>query len=519
MAADLPQEVAPGRAVSGAIGRSLLDVLTSGMYSDPRMALREYVQNSVDSIDVAAEQGLYTHDKPRVLVTLDGRDRNIIVEDNGVGVSADDLDERLGSLGCSSKSRSSQRGFRGIGRLGGLAYCDVLRFETRRSGREPVHIVEWNGHALRDQVDQSSGHEKLRDAVRRVAKVGSRHADRARDPDRFFRVVMKSVHRFHSDVLMNVKSIREYLSQTAPVPFSGDEFSFAQQVEEHLRGVTCYRAYSVLLNNTPVVRPYRDVVVARKGMEDRIREVELIQCQNRDGLLLARGWFGRTGFLSALPNHVPMRGLRVRQGNIAVGDEYILKDLFSESRFATWHIGELHVTPRLKLNARRDGFEESVDYEDFLEWANVLCRRLSGLCRQSSKHRSTELTVGRLSDRVERSLSVGFFVDEEHARAHIAEAKASLARLRKLLGEGNSAPSGAVASLEIRLAALEAGPVFLRDLLDGRVLRSKDNKELLLDLCKKLLAVNGGHVTWDVLTAAVGPYLRPAAGVQGRMNA
>ena len=71
MASTLPQEVAAGRAVSGAIGRSLLDVLTSGMYSDPRMALREYVQNSVDSIDLATEQGLYSDEKPRVQITLD----------------------------------------------------------------------------------------------------------------------------------------------------------------------------------------------------------------------------------------------------------------------------------------------------------------------------------------------------------------------------------------------------------------------------------------------------------------
>ena len=40
------------------IGKHTLESLTSGMYSDPFVIYREYIQNSADSIDEAIETGL-----------------------------------------------------------------------------------------------------------------------------------------------------------------------------------------------------------------------------------------------------------------------------------------------------------------------------------------------------------------------------------------------------------------------------------------------------------------------------
>jgi molecular chaperone HtpG len=515
MASTLPQEVVSKRAVSATLGKQLLDVITSGMYSDPRMAIREYIQNAADAIDLACAQGVCTSEMSRILVTLDGRERVITVEDNGIGIEGGEVAAQLGSLGCSTKIGAGQRGFRGIGRLGGLAYCDVLRFETRRTAREPVHVVEWNGQALREQVTHALRQEQLADAVRRIAFVSNRRAERATDPDRFFRASMVNVHRFHSDLLMNVKVMREYLSQTAPVAYRVDEFPFAWPIEQHLAEVHGYRTYDVVLNGAAVVRPHRVNVEAREGLTDCIRDVELVECVNRQGRLLCRGWFAQTGFLSALPQHITMRGIRIRQGNIAVGDEYFLKDLFSESRFATWHIGELHATPALKLNARRDGFEESAEYEDFLEWASILCRRLSGLCRQSSKDRSARQSVNRLVNDLERQLSIPFFVNEEHARLFIETAEQQLARLRRLLPSSGPDGQRVIDTFVARLSKLRERPVFLRSILDGRVLRGKDTRQLLVDLCKRILSINHSHKDSGLLLEIVRPYLRGTKPARG----
>ncbi|HPG00516.1 MAG TPA: hypothetical protein PLE77_10625, partial [Kiritimatiellia bacterium] len=71
----------------------------------------------------------------------------------------------------------------------------------------------------------------------------TRRAERSSDPDHFFRVHMVHVHQFHADLLMNVKGLRDYLSQTAPVPYQRDGFHFASQIEKHLSGVGGYCSY------------------------------------------------------------------------------------------------------------------------------------------------------------------------------------------------------------------------------------------------------------------------------------
>ncbi len=508
MVSAISKEITSCRTVSGRLGKQLLDAITSGMYSDPRMAIREYVQNAADSIDQAQEQGIFANEEPRISITLDGRARIITVEDNGAGISGAAVDSRLGSLGCSDKNGTDQRGFRGIGRLGGLAYCDTVRFETRQTAREPVHVVEWSGKALRNQIAHSSGHERLSDAIRRIAFISARRANRSTDPGHFFRTRMINVHQFHTDLLMNVKGLRAYLSQTAPVAYQNNGFCYAPKIEKHLAEIRGYRSYEVTLNGAAVTRPHQLDITARDGLKDYIHDIELVECLSREGKVLCRGWFAQMGFISALPQHVTMRGIRIRQGNIAVGDEYFLRDLFTEGRFATWHIGELHVAPILKLNARRDGFEESPEYEDFLEWAMLFCRRLSALCRQSSKERCALQNKARLLDELERQLSIPFFIDERHLALYMRTAEQQLARLRRLKLSSENITQQTIISFASRLASIKDRPVFLRSILDGRTLRLKDKRQLIIDLCGRLSSINHGLWTPETILEVVKPFVR-----------
>lgn len=41
------------------IGKHLLDVLTIGMYQDPIIIYREYIQNSVDAIEACKIKGIF----------------------------------------------------------------------------------------------------------------------------------------------------------------------------------------------------------------------------------------------------------------------------------------------------------------------------------------------------------------------------------------------------------------------------------------------------------------------------
>ena len=53
------------------VGKFTLESLTTGMYSDPRIVYREYIQNSVDSIENAVAEGLMSNeDFPQSLQPL-----------------------------------------------------------------------------------------------------------------------------------------------------------------------------------------------------------------------------------------------------------------------------------------------------------------------------------------------------------------------------------------------------------------------------------------------------------------
>lgn len=104
-------------------GKFLLEILTKGMYSNPMHVYREYIQNSSDSIDRAIESGILQATEAEIHIFIDDKERNIVIRDNGLGIPLDIAKTKLMNVGASDKDGVTERGFRGIGRLGGLAYA------------------------------------------------------------------------------------------------------------------------------------------------------------------------------------------------------------------------------------------------------------------------------------------------------------------------------------------------------------------------------------------------------------
>jgi len=62
-----------------------------------------------------------------------------------------------------------------------------------------------------------------------------------------------------------------------------------------------------------------------------------------DGNLAAIAWVVHHGYYGALPMKALVKGLRLRSGNVQVGDHALLESMFTETRFNGWAIGEVHV--------------------------------------------------------------------------------------------------------------------------------------------------------------------------------
>lgn len=471
------------------IGRQLFDIVTSGMYDNPLMIYREYIQNSVDSIDVAIESGLISSELAKISIILNGQERSIVIEDNGQGLNNDSAHGILTNLGCSPKEGTNQRGFRGIGRLGGLAYCDELVFETRSMDDELVSVIRWNRKEFDAIATDSQKNITLSEMIQAVASL--EYEEPAENtPPHFFRVTLHKVHRFHSDLLMSIKSVNDYLAHSAPVPYNRNVFSHAEAIEAYLSEVTAYRFYQIYVNNRQVYRPYADEVKLSTNASDHIQEVEFIQFKGADSETIALGWYAKTSFLATLPSALNIKGVRIRQGNIEVGGEHFLDDKFSEPRFSGWQIGEIHVVNNaLKPNARRDGFEHTPNFEKFLEQSHALGRHLSSLCRKFSNTRIASSRIQGSLIQLENLFNNPLtYIDDEHYRQAVDDAKTILENVEKVSTKGIS--EDLMNRLEIvrdKMERFDHKPVLLEHVLDGRKLKSFDRKGLLKHVAKTII--------------------------------
>jgi len=471
------------------IGRQLFDIITSGMYDNPLMVYREYIQNAVDSIDLAVAEGQVALEDAKISITLRGQERCITIEDNGKGLSNGTAHSILTNLGCSPKEGQNQRGFRGIGRLGGLAYCDELIFETRSAGDDLISTVRWNRKEFDAMAADTRQNITLEQMIQAVAALDYEEPSE-NTPPHFFRVTLRNVHRFHSDMLMNMKFVHDYLAQSAPVPYDRRTFAFAEEIENYLSAVNNYHAYHITVNDRQVFRPYSNEIRLSTNQADSIGSIEFFQFKGTASEPIALGWYAKTSFLATLPSTLNVKGIRVRQGNIEVGGERFLEDKFSEARFSGWQIGEIHVVNgKLKPNARRDGFEHTSGFEKFLEQSHLLGRHLSSLCRKHSNIRIASTRVQESISHLEKLLNDPLtYIDEEHYQHAVAESHVMLTNIEKVASAGIS--DGLLERLDaikVKMEAITHKPVLLEHVLDGRKLMNINQKALLRHVAKTIL--------------------------------
>ena len=126
------------------LGKYILDSLSIGMYNHPLMLLREYVQNCTDAIDQAIKSGELEKSESKIEISINGGNNSLSISDNGTGIFLDKAWNILHDIGKSEKKLSENRGFRGIGRLGGLGYCKILRFITKKRYENKYSISTWH---------------------------------------------------------------------------------------------------------------------------------------------------------------------------------------------------------------------------------------------------------------------------------------------------------------------------------------------------------------------------------------
>lgn len=367
------------------IGKDVLELVTGAMYVDPLTIYREYIQNAADAIDEARQDGLFRGTAgARVDISFDHAERVARIRDNGAGVPGNDFTKRLTAIGASVKRGTRQRGFRGVGRLAGLGYAQEVVFRSRSVSDSKVHELLWNGRKLRECLRTGGFTGDLAEVVREVTEVSTLSGTGW--PPHFFEVELRKVARVRNDLLMNPDEIRGYVAQVSPVPYS-PSFRFKSQIEETLRRHEISPGIDIFVDSgiTPVYRSFADQLKLSEKLTDQYREIEFFEIPGVEGGTDAIGFLLHHSYYGAVPKNAGVAGLRVRSGNIQVGGPAIFESLFSESRFNSWCVGEVHVLAnRIILNGRRDDFEINVHYQNLQGHLAAVASRISKLCRERS---------------------------------------------------------------------------------------------------------------------------------------
>lgn len=379
------------------IGKDVIESLTLGMYEDCRFIYREYIQNAADAVDKAIDCSLIKKGEEAIHVRIDRDKRSISVQDNATGIPQDKVMAILRNIAHSTKKRGEDKGFRGIGRLGGLGYCSKLIFETSSYGEPVKSVMTWDAELLKFIINDRENIEEATEVLSRVTQLETCHED---SDAHYFSVIMEDVS---SEELLDVESVSDYLSMVAPVDISSS-FIFRQKINEFKKenGLTV-DTYNIFVNNDQIYKPYTGAIYednnGGKKKVDDIIDVKFLMAKDDYGSIIYWGWYSISSLKGQMKPKNLARGIRLRKENIQIGDEEICKKFFvktEDQRFSFYYFGEIHALSKgLIPNSRRDYFGESKECIEFEQKIRQDFLKLKELCYDAQKLRSSTSTIAK----------------------------------------------------------------------------------------------------------------------------
>lgn len=143
--------------------KQLLDLMVHSLYSNKEIFLRELVSNASDALDklrfLSLSDSSYQHDgEPQIQIDVDTENKLLIIEDNGIGMSKEEVMQNLGTIAKSgtkafinSMTGDNTKDTQLIGQFGVGFYSvfmvsDNVVVETRRANLGADTAVRWQSN-------------------------------------------------------------------------------------------------------------------------------------------------------------------------------------------------------------------------------------------------------------------------------------------------------------------------------------------------------------------------------------
>ena len=337
------------------VGAELLEILSTGLYSDARDAIREYAQNGIDA-------GATT-----ILVTVDGP--RVVIRDDGSGMDQDTL-LKARRFGMSEKTSLLHVGYRGIGVYSAFGMCDTLTITTKQRGDEALISLQFDFGRMRQLLERDRAADKreelpLVDVITRHTKTRRRSYPPDRVDEHFTVVNLDGVGQEYRSQLSDASGLNSYLLRTLPIAFP--EQAYGKAVNEWLGKKVGVNPVRVVLRIGQEPEAPLSPVIA----ED-VREPEFGCLNDKGGNPIALLWHAvsttgnRISGFDGEDESSGTSGFLLRSKGFTLGNRLTLKRLWPAVGGRTLYhhyTGELHALARANVypNAARDDLEPSED--------------------------------------------------------------------------------------------------------------------------------------------------------------
>jgi hypothetical protein len=351
-------------------------ILSEDLYPRKLEIVREYIQNASDALDDYRLIADVVEDRWEPVIKISIQGRSLLVFDTGTGMGAEEM-VKLKRIAYSEKRQGEEAGYKGIGRLAGIAVADKLKITSTSYGDTKLHQFEFRAGDMREDVSKKKKSGEQEPASRVIHRHTSMSTADVDLESHYTLVELRDVRESCLDIL-EADPLREYVADIAPVEFAPDsEFKYGSLISKKLReNVPDYSPKAIYLSahgeRGRVYKPYTDATT--------LAAPDFFEIRNHDDPreLLAYCWYaskGRdmlgkirpSGKLFEVEGKSPeekhrLAGLVYKLFGFSIGDRSLpQRTLWTTTQNrAQWFTGEIHIVNKnISPTTDRSNFVEN----------------------------------------------------------------------------------------------------------------------------------------------------------------
>lgn len=256
------------------VGAGILNIITESLYDKPIVVFREYVQNSVDSFNKSDDKN---NEKLSVHVWAD--DRNLYFLDNGDGINEAHFEDEMTRIAHSRKNRVKDVGYKGIGRLSGLSYCNelwfvnILDYEKASFQLYCISYLKfkmikkegvYNNLLFSELITEIGGLDNSPEKLEKIEGLLKTKEDLFIERNKGFFVILNEINSVLQQTIKDKKDFVDELGWLLPVNFKSELYmikekdlfvELSSEGDKEINNVIPAKYYNIYFNGTKIERP------------------------------------------------------------------------------------------------------------------------------------------------------------------------------------------------------------------------------------------------------------------------